>query len=107
MDILNSIEAIEKYTMDFNREEFLASVDLQDKVMWRFTIIGEAVNSLPVELKSQYPKVLWQKATDMRNFAVHEYFGIDFGIIWDPITVDLPVFKKQINKILQEIKIME
>ena len=39
----------------------------------------------------------------MRNFAVHEYFGIDFGIIWDTIKQDLLVLKTQINKILQEI----
>ncbi|MEX0813540.1 MAG: HepT-like ribonuclease domain-containing protein [Chitinophagales bacterium] len=36
----------------------------------------------------------------MRNIAVHEYFGIDFEIIWQIVNVDLPIFKKEIEKFL-------
>lgn len=40
----------------------------------------------------------------MRNKVVHEYFGIDEEILWKTIQEDLPVFKKQIAKLLRNIK---
>jgi uncharacterized protein with HEPN domain len=40
----------------------------------------------------------------MRNKVTHEYFGVDEDILWKTIKEDLPVFKKQISKILQSLE---
>ncbi|MBI2459785.1 MAG: DUF86 domain-containing protein [Parcubacteria group bacterium] len=40
----------------------------------------------------------------MRNKVVHEYFGIDEEILWQTIQEDLPIFKRQIAKLLRDIK---
>ena len=42
-----------------------------------------------------------------RNKVSHEYFGIDYDIIWDVASNYLPVNKLQIDKIIQEIQDLE
>ena len=42
-DILESIEKIEEYTTDINEEEFYENTFVQDAVIRRLEIIGEAI----------------------------------------------------------------
>ena len=51
-------------------------------------------------IKDKYPDVPWAEIYLMRNKISHKYFGIDYEIIWDVATTDLPVNKKQIEDIL-------
>jgi len=41
----------------------------------------------------------------MRNFIIHEYFGVDLNIVWDTIKEDLPMFKNNIEKLLQRASV--
>lgn len=103
-DILQSIEAVENYIAKADKDSFLHSRDLQDKVMWRLTVIGEAVKNLGDAFAGKYPQVPWHKAAAMRNLAVHEYFGIDYETVWSTVIEDLPKFKSQILEILARPK---
>ncbi len=38
----------------------------------------------------------------MRNFVVHEYFGMDAEIIWATIHTDFPMVVPQLRRILEE-----
>lgn len=67
-------------------------------------IIGEAAKQISPELKNFYPEVCWQDIIAMRNFLAHEYNKIDYSIIWQTIDNDIPVLKKQIEKIFEEIE---
>lgn len=53
--ILESIEAIEKYTGKITRDEFLQSIQIQDAVVRRLEIIGEATENLPRVFRNKYP----------------------------------------------------
>ncbi len=55
--VLESIEKIEEYTAGVTKEEFLESTLLQDAVIRRLEVIGEAVENIPVEDKAKYPDV--------------------------------------------------
>ena len=44
-------------------------------------IIGEAANLISEELKTKAPEIPWRYMIDMRNFLVHEYFGINEEIV--------------------------
>lgn len=101
-DIKDSIRKIENYTRNLSFDKFKKDTLTIDAVVRNLTIIGEAAKNIPKEIKSKYPEVVWSEAIGMRNKVTHEYFGIDEDILWKTIKEDLPVFKKQIAKILRE-----
>jgi len=101
-DIIQSIDLIESYVAHISEEEFFNTMAWQDAVVRRLEVIGEAVNRLPDDLKKNNPDIAWNKAIGMRNILIHEYFNVDPGITWNSLKNDLPVFKKQIQEIIDK-----
>jgi len=59
-------------------------------------IIGEAARHLSSETKAVYPDIEWKEITGLRNFLVHEYFGVDTELLWQIISVDIPVLYEKL-----------
>lgn len=59
--ILESISSIEEYTEGITRDGFLRSGMVQDAVIRRIEVIGEAVKNIPDEIKEEYPYISWRK----------------------------------------------
>ncbi len=102
--ILESINLIEEYIKDKRRSEFLKLTQLQDSVIRRIEIIGEAIKNIPDDFKETYPKIPWKQIIGMRDILIHQYFGIDLNLTWEVIERDLPKLKNQIIAINKEIK---
>ncbi|MBI5742388.1 MAG: DUF86 domain-containing protein [Candidatus Niyogibacteria bacterium] len=98
-DINNSIAKIEEYTDRLTADEFVADQKTIDAVVRNLSIIGEAVNNIPEEIKEQYAEVPWNAVIGMRNKIIHEYFGVDEDILWKTIKEDLPAFRDQIERL--------
>jgi uncharacterized protein with HEPN domain len=96
--IVVCIEAVESYTKDFTKKEFLASPEKQDAVLHRIQIIGEATKSLPIEAKKDFPNVPWRKIAAMRDVIVHDYFEIDLELVWKTARQDLPKLRRELLK---------
>jgi uncharacterized protein with HEPN domain len=103
-DILESILAIEEYTKDISEESFYESRQVQDAVIRRFEIIGEAVKNLDTDFRNKYSDVPWIKIAAIRNVFIHEYFGVRLERVWAIINNDLPNLKLKVSKIWEEIK---
>ena len=103
-DIKGSIRKIEKYTHGVNFDKFSKDEQMIDAVVRNLSIIGEAVRNIPKEIKVKNPNVAWNEIKGMRNKVIYEYFGIDEEILWKTVQEDIPVFKKQIAKLLRDIK---
>ena len=102
--ILESIELIENYTANKTISDFIESVQLQDSIIRRIEIIGEAVKNLPAEVKSNYPDVPWKNIAGMRDVLIHKYFGIDLELTWQVVQKDIPDLKREILKIKQDLQ---
>ncbi len=63
--------------------------------------IGEASKKISDKYIGKYPDVPWQEMYYLRNRVTHEYFGIDYEIIWDIAKNYLPENKQQIDKIIE------
>lgn len=89
-DILEAAQKILYHTETLDFETFVMDEWMVDAVLRNFTVIGEAANHLPAEVKEAHPEVPWTDMSDLRNIVVHEYFGVDLNIIWHTIREELP-----------------
>jgi len=101
--ILESIKYIEEYTEGISKDDFLRSTKIQDAVIRRLEIIGEATKNIPPEWKETHSEVPWRRIAGIRDILIHEYFGIDFDLLWNVVKKDLPDLKRKISMILKKI----
>ena len=92
-DILKCIEAIETYIAGLSFEEFLMDLKTQDAILHNFVIIGEAIKNLPADYREKLPDIPWSKAARMRDLIAHNYFEIDYGLIWETIFKSIPPYQ--------------
>ena len=95
----DSISVIEGATNGMTFEEFKKNVTVQDCVVRRIEIIGEAANHIPDSFQVEHSEIEWRKIVGMRNIIAHEYFGVDLKIVWDTLTTRIPVLKEELSKI--------
>lgn|SRR5574343_85676 len=81
-DILESGRKILEYTSGFTLDQFKSDSKTVDAVIRNFEIIGEAANRLPEDFKDKHSEIDWHKVRGFRNRIVHDYFGIDYSIVW-------------------------
>ncbi len=101
--ILRSTDLIESYTAGRTEHDFLASVELQDQVIRRIEIIGEAVKNLPENLKADHPEIMWREIAGMRDVLVHRYFEVDLGLTWQVVQRDIPQLKSVIIQLKEDL----
>lgn len=89
-DILDSGNKILLYTQDQSYDEFINDDKTIDAVIRNFEIIGEAASRLPEEFRDHHSTIDWHKIRGFRNRIVHDYFGIDYLIVWEIKTHYLP-----------------
>ena len=99
-DMQLAMSRIAEYVEGYDFRSFKKDHKTVDAVIRNFEIIGEASRSLDDEIKNKYPEVPWNEMYYLRNRVSHEYFGVDYEIIWDVAVNHLPVNKLQIDTIL-------
>ena len=79
--------------LDRNRQPNLALVRLLE-------IIGEAATRMPEEERARYPEIPWPGMVSLRNRLIHGYDEVDFDILWQIVTQDLPPLINILEKII-------
>jgi uncharacterized protein with HEPN domain len=97
LHILEAIAEIEKYLSGVSYDDFLANSEKRFATVKQIEIIGEACNALTAEFKNSYPDIDWKPIRGFRNISIHEYFAVNFHIVWEIAKNDLPVLKEQFN----------
>jgi uncharacterized protein with HEPN domain len=101
--ILESIERIEININRVVKNKFIKDVNLQDIIVRRLEIIGEAVRNIPDNFRERNKKIPWRNIAGMRDRLIHQYFDVDIELVWEIINRDIPKFKKQIIGLLKKL----
>lgn len=101
-DIIESILLIERYTRKISIEDFAKDVQLQDSVIRRLEIIGEAAKNIPSHLREKYPTIPWTEICGMRDVLTHAYFGTNIDRVWKTVNQDLHKLKIEIKKMIEK-----
>ena len=81
-DMLQACIKIKKYTQGMDYDSFIEDDKTIDAVVRNFEVIGEAANRIDSDFKDNNPEIEWNRIRGFRNRIVHEYFGIDYQIVW-------------------------
>jgi uncharacterized protein with HEPN domain len=98
-DVLEAVERIERYAAR-GRETFEGDELIQSWFVRHLQIIGEAVRTLPADVRERAPGLPWSKIVGMRHILVHDYFEIDADAVWEAIERDIPELKREIEQLL-------
>ena len=98
--IIESIELIERYSEKLTPEKFKKDQGMQDAIIRRLEIIGEAVKNIPLPFRAKYPDIPWKQMAGMRDILIHEYFEVDLPLTWAVVKRELPIVKQKLEKLL-------
>jgi uncharacterized protein with HEPN domain len=102
--ILDAISNIEDFTHNITFEQYMDDLKLRLAIAKLFEIIGEAVASISEVTKRNHPDIEWTIIKSVRNILVHEYFGIDYKVIWYSIQENIPTLKNRLQEILSDFE---
>ena len=83
------------------KEQLLQDETLRRAVVRSLEVIGEAVKKVPPEFRQKHGHIDWRAIAGMRDRLIHDYFEIDYDIVWEVVTEKVPVLKQEIQQIIQ------
>jgi uncharacterized protein with HEPN domain len=104
LHILEAIDEIQGYTASTDLKSFLSNSMMRFACIKQIEIIDEAANVTSTETKTLFTDLEWRQIIGMRHILVHEYFGVDFDLIWQVIINDLPVLKEKVLKAIDTVE---
>lgn len=105
--ILESIKKIEEFTKGISKEKFFRDIKLQDAVIRRIEIIGEAAKNLPANFREKHSDIEWAEMAKTRDKLIHGYFGVDIELTWNIVKDNLPNLKEKIKNALKQMQARE
>lgn len=100
-DILEAIAQVERYASQ-GRDRFNQDELIQIWIVHHLQIIGEAASKLSQPFIKQHPEIPWAAVMAFRNILVHQYFRVDFEIVWRIVEYDLPDLKSRVQTFVQQ-----
>ncbi|MEK6894970.1 MAG: HepT-like ribonuclease domain-containing protein [Nanoarchaeota archaeon] len=98
-DIEESATFIENYTQNLSEEDFKKNIQVQDAVIRRLEIMGEASKNIPRAFKEKNQNIDWQELSSFRNFITHSYFEASLTKIWGIVVKRVPKIKSELKKV--------
>ncbi|MFP4528145.1 MAG: DUF86 domain-containing protein [Candidatus Kapaibacterium sp.] len=97
--IFDEIDFLIKHS-SLTEEDFMENETLKRAFVRSIEIIGEASKKIPDDFKQSHPDIEWRNMARMRDRLIHDYFGIDYAIVWDVVRNKIPALKEKIHSLI-------
>ena len=103
--ISKCISDLEEILKGVDADSFYRNSEKKYAVERVMEIIGEAINNTSKETlaKSNQP-IPWRDVVDFRNLVTHEYFRVDYTMVYKLATEEIPKVKTAIQFLIAEIQ---
>ena len=101
-DIQEAVSSILAFTNGMTWEQFAADRKTQYAVVRAFEILGEAAKKVPLSVRKRHTRVPWKQMAGMRDKLIHEYFGVNYQVLWKTVQTDIPPLQSRIAKALEQ-----
>ena len=102
--ILDEIDFISSQISELDYDSFVRNPTVKRAFVRSLEIIGEASKKIPEDVKALKSDIEWRKVTGMRDRLIHDYFGVDYTIVWDVATNKLQDLRSNLQSLLGEIE---
>ncbi len=99
-DILRTAHELEPIVAGLDYETFCNTDVVRSSTIYKLIIMGEAVARLSEDLRRRFEEIAWPAIISVRNRATHAYFAVDWNIVYQIATRDVPELESQRRTIL-------
>ena len=97
--MLNALEALVRNSQGINREILYTEDNVTKVLMYDLIVLGEAANNISVAFAKAHPEIEWADVAGLRHKLVHDYAGVNFDILWNVVSKDIPALLPKIKAI--------
>lgn len=97
--MLNALEALVRNSQGVNREMLYTEDNVTKVLMYDLIVLGEAANNISVAFAKAHPEIEWADVAGLRHKLVHDYAGVNFDILWNVVSKDIPALLLKIKAI--------
>lgn len=99
-DIVIAGRHIQRYISGVDGQKFADDEILQDAVIRRLLVIGEATTRISEEYRAAHAEIPWRQIAGMRNVLIHQYDRVDHEEVWRVASEELDLLLAQLESLL-------
>ena len=101
--MLQALERITKTAETMSKDRLYFEDVVMRAIMYDFAVLGEAANNITNEYCLMHPEIEWAQIAGFRHKLIHDYAGVDYGVLWEAISTDVPKLLPQIRRLVSEL----
>ena len=102
--IYESMDASQTFVEGLDYDTFVVDDKTNSAVVYKLEIIGEAVKHIPDTIQQKYSVIPWQQMIEMSDRFIHNYYDIDYTLVWDTVKDLIPTLQPIIAQIFEDME---